>query len=171
MSTNSSPSKNTEYPFTFSQGKCWIFASEEPLDLKYLESNLIPFLATWKGENHPHIPAEFALLYGHFIVVAVEDKHLPLSGCSMDSLVRFILKWEKQDQRVLMSRKLFFNTNAAQVRSLDRFNFIQEIKLGKIGLDTFVFDPCIDRLENLDSFCQPLRLSWHREVFARELGI
>jgi len=97
-----------------------IFAATEPLgevNAERIQSEINAFLAQWKAHGTP-LEAEAGIYLDRFVIVAVNEKSVLPSGCSLDALFRFIVSLEAKLSIELTDRKLlYFYTQEGSVET------------------------------------------------------
>ena len=110
--------------------KIWIFSSNKPLNSNQTEivsSILNKFFKNWTSHGKK-LKSDFMILYNYFIIVLVDENLFKASGCSIDLLVKEIIKIEKKLNIELMDKlnvKYFQNK---QIISVDVNTFKELIK-------------------------------------------
>jgi hypothetical protein len=148
--------------------RCWIFPSEQPLVgwEKQVQKPVEEFLSKWKNERNPLVQGGWDVLHNHFIVFYADETAFPLSGCSIDSMHRFVSSLGQQYNIELPSRKLFYQDENGNVLTATRPEFRMLVKEGVITSSTMVFDTTITKpqffIEGL--FVLPAEKSWHKAL-------
>ena len=110
--------------------KIWIFSSNKPLNSNQTEivsSILNKFFKNWTSHGKK-LKSDFMILYNYFIIVLVDENLFKASGCSIDLLVKEIIKIEEKLNIELMDKlnvKYFQNK---QIISVDVNTFKELIK-------------------------------------------
>ena len=100
--------------------KIWIFSSNKPLNFTQTEivsSRLKNFLKNWTSHGKK-LKSDFMILYNYFIIVLVDENLFKTSGCSIDLLVKEIIKIEEKLNIELMDKlnvKFFQNKQIISV--------------------------------------------------------
>ena len=100
--------------------KIWIFSSNKPLNSNQTEivsSRLKNFLKNWTSHGKK-LKSDFMILYNYFIIVLVDENLFKTSGCSIDLLVKEIIKIEEKLNIELMDKlnvKFFQNKQIISV--------------------------------------------------------
>lgn len=168
--------QTTQFPYSFhgsltiTSGKCWVFPSTAQLDFKEVSDKISPFLSNWKNEDHPRVQCEWILAINQIIVVAVSNEQLPLSGCSMDALLRHVQKMEKTLNVQLMLRDIFYVDDTG-VHAASRVEFANLISQHKVTENTNVIDTTINDVSKLKDLVVPLKDCWHAKAFASKLSM
>jgi hypothetical protein len=149
--------------------RAWIFGVSRPLEAREEElllNRVDAFIAGWAAHGHP-LAAARAWWEGRFLVVAVDDRVTPPSGCSIDALVRALARLESElDVEIVGNAPVWFrSTEGAPVR-VSRPRFRQLAREGEIDAETPVFDLSLTRLGDLRAgqFEGAARDRWHARL-------
>jgi hypothetical protein len=154
--------------------RCWVYGSSIELDSQSekLIEILSGFLSRWRADGLP-ISGKWQVLHKRFLVVLKDPDSTPISGCGMDSMVKDIKNVEIALQTQLLdSSRIFYQTTDGSVNCVNRPEFKQKVQAGEITLDTLVYNPILDTLQQLSdgTFEKPLKESWHLQLFDRALA-
>ena len=147
--------------------KLWIFMSEEPFtdETMYLiRSDLKIHMDSWHAHGQS-LTADSSIEYNQFILIAVDEKQVIASGCSIDSTFRFIMDLEKKYNLSLLNRNLLAYLENDQVKLISRSEFKGAVNEGRISEDTFVFNNTIDRTHMLGDWLVEAKNSWFYDAF------
>ena len=121
--------------------RVWIYQSNRTFNenqISFLTKDLENFLSQWTAHNQ-ELEASFELPYYRFIVLAVNEKKLKASGCSIDASVRYIKIENKMDVILLDKMNVILKSNNSLVyKSLESFKKMFEEK--QINNETIVFN-------------------------------
>lgn len=154
--------------------RLWIFGASralEPVEEARLLEAVDAFLEGWKAHGHP-LAAARDWRYGRFLLVAVNDRVTPPSGCSIDALVGSLKRLERElDVELVGSHPVWYREGGpeGEIRRVSRPAFKAAAEQGRITPLTTVFDLSITRLDELRAgyWELPAGQSWH----GRYLGI
>lgn len=148
--------------------RLWIFGVDRPLSTEERERLLAEvgtFLSGWKAHGHP-LAAAREWRHDRFLLVAVDDRVEPPSGCSIDALVRILRGLESAlEVRMLGGDRLWIREGRnGDITRLSRSDFKDRAARGEINAETAVFDLSLTRLGELRSgkWELPAGESWHR---------
>jgi len=152
-----------------SSARLWVFAVGRPLsepEEAALLGRVDTFIRAWAAHGHP-LAASREWLYGRFLLVGVDDRVAPPSGCSIDSLVHMLRDLEGElGTEIVGGASVWFRGKGPQgeIRRASRPEFRTEASEGRISEDTVVFDLSITRVSELreGKWEVPARDSWHR---------
>src|SRR5690606_26135965 len=139
--------------------RVWIFGAERVLgerESELLLARVDAFLDAWKAHGTP-LTAARAWRDGSFLVVAVDERTAPPSGCSIDAMVRLLGEVEAVLGVALVdSHAVWYRDEAGEVKKVDRSAFRALAESGVVSPATPVFDRTLTRLE-----------AWRRGDFER----
>jgi hypothetical protein len=151
------------------EARAWIFAAERalaPAEAERLLADVDAFLQGWKAHGSP-LTCGREWRYERFLIVAVDERSAPPSGCSIDALVRSLKSLEGELGVSLLDHTPVWYRDAGLLRRVDRAAFKSLAGAGEVGPDTIVFDNTLTRLGQLrrGEWERPARESWHRRAF------
>ncbi|HLP49805.1 MAG TPA: hypothetical protein VK154_02915 [Chitinophagales bacterium] len=105
------------------------------------------------------------LAYNRFIILAADETHVGVSGCSVDSSVKFIRELGNEYQVNFFDRWLIAYKAGEEVRSCSREDFEKLVQSGVVNNDTIVFNNLVQTKEELDTKWQvPFKNSWLKNL-------
>jgi hypothetical protein len=124
------------------------------------------FIGAWAAHGHP-LAAAREWAYGRFLLVGVDDRVAPPSGCSIDALVHMLRELEGElSTEIVGGPSVWYREGGpeGEIRRVSRPEFRSEASRGRISDDTVVFDLSITRVGELreGKWETPARDSWHR---------
>lgn len=161
----------TDFQALPDDARIWVFAADEPLDAARtpeLLARVDRFLEGWNAHGMPLTGAR-ELVEERFLVVGVDERTAPPSGCSIDALHRSLLAFEEQHGIGLTDHgQVHYRDREGAVRRAPRPDFARMARAGEVDLDTVVFDATITRKIDLaNRFELPAGEAWHRRAFWR----
>jgi hypothetical protein len=151
------------------EARVWVFAAERALsdpEAERLLATVDAFLASWKAHGAPLTGAR-DWRYQRFLIVAVDERTAPPSGCSIDALVRSLKGLESELGLSLLDNSPVWFRQQGELRRVDRAAFRTLARAGDVGPDTVVFDNTLTRLGELRNggWERAARESWHGRAF------
>lgn len=151
--------------------RLWTFGVSRPLsddEEARLLAAVDRFLDGWKAHGHP-LAAARDWRYGRFLLVAVDDRVTPPSGCSIDALVRTLKELEgEMEVEIVGGAPVWYRDGGPEgpVRRVTRGEFREAAAEGGIDDETIVFDPTLTRLGELrrGRWELPAAESWHSRL-------
>lgn len=153
--------------------RLWVFAAEEPLTgdpVERLLATVDAFLDGWNAHGHP-LTAGRAWRDDRFLLVAVDERSAPPSGCSIDAMVRVLKEFEQEHGVTLTDHaRVLWRDGEGEIHVADRPTFARLAREGTVDLDTQVFDTTLTRVGQLreGGLELPAAEGWHRRAFWRQ---
>ncbi len=148
--------------------RLWVFGTSRPVasdEVRRLLAEVDAFIDRWKAHGHP-LAAARSWVEERFLLVAVDDRITPPSGCSIDALVRILRRMEGElDLKLLGNDPIWYRDAATgEILRVSRPEFREAVGRGEVTGDTRVFDPTLTRVAELREGKLELHLSgsWHR---------
>lgn len=136
----------TEFP---DDSRVWLYQTNRPLDddeIKLVNNKLSSFIKDWAAHGN-QLWGNAKVLNPYFVVVAVNDKLTPPSGCSIDASVHKLKEiGQLLDVDFFTRMKVTLEKN----EKLEQIEF-DEFKSISIDNDIRVYDPLISNLGDLRS--------------------
>lgn len=149
--------------------RLWTFASSRPLtgaEEAALLREVDDFLEGWKAHGTP-LTAARDWRYGRFLLVAVDERTAPPSGCSIDAMVRVLKGLEERLDATLVDYASVWYRGEGELRRTSRPEFSARARDGDVHLDTVVFDTTVTRVGDVrrGRWECPAREAWHARAF------
>lgn len=149
--------------------RAWVFAADRPLaaaEAEELMDAVDRFLDGWHAHGQP-LTSGRDLRYARFLIVAVDERTAPPSGCSIDALVRSLGELERTLGLSLLDHAPVWFRDGEEIVTADRARFRELAKAGQVSPETVVFDNTLTRLGQLrrGEWERPARDAWHRRAF------
>ncbi|MFQ3182037.1 MAG: hypothetical protein ACI9Z4_001638 [Polaribacter sp.] len=155
----------TEYKNLPNNSRVWIYQADREftdteIDLIALKAE--DFINQWTRHGDD-LKGSFTFKYNQFLVLAVDESFNNVSGCSIDSSVRFVQALEKELQLDLMNKmNITFKDNdtinLAKLSDFQRF-----VKEQKVTSETIVFNNMVNTKEDFENNWEvPAKESWHK---------
>jgi hypothetical protein len=154
--------------------RLWIFGVGEPLPPEgeaLLLEEVDAFLENWHAHGRPLACAR-DWRHGRFLLVGVDERTAPPSGCSIDAMVRVLKDLEGRLGVSIVDNSRVWYRADGEVRRASRPEFSSLASHGEVGLETPVFDGTLTRVGELRSnrWEVPAREAWHGAAFFRGGG-
>lgn len=118
------------------------------------------FTGQWTSHGDD-VAAAFALLDGHFVVIAADLQDMKLCGGAIDASVQFIQALEQELGLTLTDRMVVLFEKDGTVRSCRVPEVEDLLRSGTLTADTIVFDDLVATKADMDArFRTPLRDTW-----------
>lgn len=154
------------------EARLWIFPVHdalEPPEVEDLLATVDTFLEGWAAHGAPLIGGR-TWVEDRFLLVAVDPRTVPPSGCSIDSLMRALKAVEERTGKGIVGHgPLYVRGEDGGVRRLSRKEFREEVEAGRLTLESRVFDTTLTRVGDVREGRLERRAgeSWHGTAFFR----
>lgn len=148
--------------------RVWIYQSNREFteqEKEQINKMTTDFVEQWTrhGEN---VRGSFTIKYNRFLIIAVDQSFVEVSGCSIDASVKLVQQIQAQF-KVDMLNKLaiaYKENNAIKISSMAEFTNLA--KTGVITKNTIVFNNMINTIEGVNTLWEvPATQSWHIRFF------
>lgn len=143
--------------------RVWIYQADRAFtssEAEAISSAISQFVSQWLAHKAKVI-GDGSLLYDRFVILVADEEKLQVSGCSIDSTVRFIKELGSKYNVNFFDRFYTCYWSEGQVEGLDFETFKAKVAECKITDETVVFNNVVTTLEGLNTQWQlPLSRSW-----------
>ena len=151
--------------------RLWVFGAERVLDPGE-QAELLSAVDRFLDEWHAHgslLTAARDLREGRFLMVAVDERSVPTSGCSIDAMVGVLKTLEGRIGALVAHGPVYYRDPSGEVRRAERAEFGRLAGAGAVDPDTVVFDTTVTRVGRLrdGGWERPARDTWHGQAFFR----
>ena len=143
--------------------RVWLYQSDRDLtaeEQNYILEQTEKFLNTWVAHG-PNLNSSVKIFYKRFLVILVDEKFASVSGCSIDSSVRFVKALETELNVNFFDRTkvAFLDDGNVFLESLNKIK--NRISEGIISGDTLTFNNLIkNKAELEESWMVPASETW-----------
>lgn len=119
------------------------------------------FLSGWKAHDKA-LSASFKIEYNQFIIITIDEEIQPVSGCSMDALLKKMKELDQRFELGLLDRMkaCYRYIGEKEIHTLPLLDFRQKVEKGKLKeIEVFNFSKNT-YLDFITHFIQPLGRSW-----------
>ena len=147
-------------------GRLWVFPAARELaghEERRLLAEVDAFLEGWAAHGDP-LTAGYAWTEDRFLLVAVDRRSVPPSGCSIDALMRALKELEaRTGKRLVDHGPVYVRDETGEVIRMSRKEFRDAAARGAVTLDSRVFDTTLTSLGayRAGRMEVPARASWH----------
>jgi hypothetical protein len=155
----------TEYKNLPSNSRVWIYQSDREFtnkEIAFISVKAQEFINSWTrhGDN---LKGSFTIKYNQFLVLAVDESFKNVSGCSIDSSVRFIQELESELQLDLMDKMNITFKEGEDINLVKLSDFQRFAKERKVTQETIVFNNMVNTKEDFENNWEiPAKQSWHK---------
>ena len=155
----------TQYKNLPSNSRVWIYQADRVFtseDLEFIALKAEDFINQWTRHGDD-LKGSFTIKYNQFLILAVDESFNNVSGCSIDSSVRFIQALEKELQLDLMNKMNITFKDNDRINIVKLSDFQRFAKERKVTSETIVFNNMITTKQELETHWEvPLLDSWHK---------
>jgi len=150
------------------ESRVWIYQSNRKFtdqEMQEIHIELQKFTEEWTAHGD-HLHASFTTKYNRFIVLAVNQQMYSVTGCSIDSSVRFIQNLERKYKVDLLDKMNVAYKIGDFVTYKSLADFKKMTKEKAVNKDTIVFNNLVTTLSEFNDFWEvPAYESWHKRFF------
>jgi len=150
------------------ESRVWIYQSNRKFtdqEMQEIHIELQKFTEEWTAHGD-HLHASFTTKYNRFIVLAVNQQMYSVTGCSIDSSVRFIQNLEQKYKVDLLDKMNVAYKIGDFVTYKSLADFKKMTKEKAVNKDTIVFNNLVTTLSEFNDFWEvPAYESWHKRFF------
>lgn len=155
----------TQYKNLPNNSRVWIYQSDREFnkqDIEFISVKSENFINQWTRHGDD-LKGSFTIKYNRFLVLAVDESFITVSGCSIDSSVRFIKELESALKLDLMDKMNITFKNNASINLVKLSVFQIFVKEHKITPETIVFNNMVTTKADFESNWEiPAKESWHK---------
>ncbi len=149
--------------------RVWIFSAERALtegEQSRVLAEVDRFLAQWAAHDTP-LRAGRDIRYDRFLFVAVDQRDVGPSGCSIDALVRQMKVLQQELGAELVNHAPVLFRRGEEIARVARDEFAELAASGEVDQDTTVFDNTLTRLGDIRGGRWETKAaeSWHGRAF------
>ena len=155
----------TEYKNLPNNSRVWIYQSDREFtnkEIEFISAKAEEFINSWTRHGDD-LKGSFTIKYNQFLVLAVDESFNNVSGCSIDSSVRFIQGLEKELSLDLMNKMNITFKDDEHINLVKLSDFQRFAKEQKITSETIVFNNMVNTKEDFENNWEvPAKESWHK---------
>jgi hypothetical protein len=155
----------TEYKNLPNNSRVWIYQSDREFTAKEVElisGKAEEFINQWTRHGDD-LKGSFTIKYNQFLVLAVDESFNDVSGCSIDSSVRFIQGLENELKLDLMDKMNITFKDNDNINLVKLSDFQKFAKEQKVTSETIVFNNMVSTKEDFENNWEiPAKESWHK---------
>jgi hypothetical protein len=155
----------TDYKNLPNNSRIWIYQSDREFsekEIEFIAEKSEDFINQWTRHGDD-LKGSFIIKYKQFLVFAVDESFNDVSGCSIDSSVRFVQQLQNELELDLMDKMNVSFKNDACINIVKLADFQRFAKERKITTETIVFNNMIYTKEDFEHNWEvPASQSWHK---------
>jgi len=131
--------------------RVWIYAANRFFsneETAFINQKAQQFAAQWAAHK-VQLFADAAVLYNCFLVLAVDEKAVGTSGCSIDSSIGFVKEMGKQFNADFLNRQLVYFKKGSKIEIYTLSKAAEAYKAGSVTADTAVFNHLVNTKQTL----------------------
>ena len=154
----------TDYKNLPGNARIWIYQSNREFlekELELIKNKTKDFINSWTRHGDD-LKGSFTIKYNQFLILAVDESFNNVSGCSIDSSVRFIQQLENELQLDLMDKMNITFRDGENINLVKLKDFQVFAKAKKINSETIVFNNMVNTKKDFEENWEvPAKQSWH----------
>lgn len=154
--------------------RVWIYQADRAfttIESARITGDINAFVSQWLAHKAKVI-GDGALLYDRFVILAADEDKLAVSGCSIDSTVRFIKELGSKYNVNFFNRFYTCYLQDGQVKGADFDTFKKLLADGAVNDETIVFNNLVATVGAMQAQWQiPLAKSWQGRVAVPDAGL
>jgi hypothetical protein len=155
----------TEYKNLPNNSRVWIYQADREFtdtEIEFIAIKAEEFINQWTRHGDD-LKGSFTFKYNQFLVLAVDESFNNVSGCSIDSSVRFVQALEKELELDLMNKMNITFKDNDRINLVKLVDFQRFAKEQKVTSDTIVFNNMVHTKEAFENNWEiPAKESWHK---------
>jgi len=148
--------------------RVWIYQSNRKFTT--VEQELIgyksrDFIEQWTrhGEN---VKGSFTILHDQFLIIAVDQDFVEVSGCSIDASVKLVQQLQLDLQVDMLNKLAIAYKENSDIKILKMADFASLAKENKINSNTIVFNNMVNTKKGVENTWEiAAKDSWHARYF------
>jgi hypothetical protein len=152
--------------------RVWIYQADRAFDTSEVQQvthEISLFVSQWLAHKAKVI-GDGALLYDRFVILVADEEKLQVSGCSIDSTVRFVKDLGAKYKVNFFDRFYTCYWSDSIVIGADFETFKTQLAQGQITDDTVVFNNLVTTIDGLNNQWQvPLAQSWQMKFIDQQI--
>lgn len=155
----------THYKNLPNNSRVWIYQSDREFtdkEIEFISAKAEEFINQWTRHGDD-LKGSFTIKYNQFLVLAVDESFNNVSGCSIDSSVRFVQALQSELQLDLMDKMNISFKDNETINIVKLPIFQRFAKAQKITPSTIVFNNMITTKEDFENNWEvTANKSWHK---------
>ena len=149
--------------------RIWIYQSDRKFSTQeeeFISEKAVLFVDKWT-KHGSDLQGSFVIKYNQFLVLAVNEGFNNVSGCSIDSSVRFVKELEESLEVDMMNKMNISFKDGDHIKVVTMSDFKEFTKSNQITSETIVFNNMISTLAELETQWEvSVNNSWHKRFLA-----
>ena len=154
-----------KFEYLPSNSRVWVYQSEREFsdqEINFISEKAIEFIDQWTKHGF-NLKGSFTFKYNQFLILAVDEGFNNVSGCSIDSSVRFVKELETSLEVDMMNKMNISYKDGNHINILTMSDFKEFTKSNKITSETIVFNNMVSTIDELETQWEvSVNDSWHK---------
>jgi len=154
-----------EYQNLPNHSRVWIYQSEREFttqEIELISEKAISFIEQWT-KHGSDLQGSFTIKYNQFLVLAVDEGFNNVSGCSIDSSVRFVQEIQQALNVDMMNKMNISFKDGDNINIVKMSDFKEFAKAHKITPETIVFNNMVTTKQEFETQWEvTANNSWHK---------
>lgn len=146
------------------ESRLWIYQSNRSFtdeEIQQISKDIETFLEAWVAHGQ-ELKTAYLLKYKRFIIISVDESQSSASGCSIDTMVRFIQGLEQEYHVDLLDKMNVSYKHGEFVAFKPLLDFKKMVKQKAVNANTIVFNNLVNTKQEFEDYWEvPLIDSWH----------
>jgi hypothetical protein len=153
--------------------RIWVYQANRNLtesEQTAIEQYLVSNVAQWAAHGTA-LSAAVRLVYGRFVVIALDEQQHAASGCSIDASTHWFKTIEVQTGISFFDRSVAYFDADGAIQTIGNLQIKQAIAEGQLNADTIIFDNLVSTLGQLRGQWQkPAAQTWLKRYFSTQIA-
>ena len=154
-----------KFEYLPSNSRVWVYQSEREFsdqEIIFISEKAIEFIDQWTKHGF-NLKGSFTFKYNQFLILAVDEGFNNVSGCSIDSSVRFVKELETSLEVDMMNKMNISFKDGGHINIVKMSDFKEFTKSNKITSETIVFNNMVSTIDELETQWEvSVNDSWHK---------
>lgn len=145
--------------------RLWVYQANKPFDDQQeavIREKLEAFLDQWAAHG-AELTTAYEILYQRFVFIAVDEKSVPPSGCSIDASVRVFKELNELLEIDFLDRSLITYKTEDGIGELNIPDFREMLKNHSNPEELIVFNNLIGKKSEMLNWEVKAKDSWHKQ--------
>lgn len=146
------------------ESRIWIYQCNRSFtdeEIQQISKDIETFLEAWAAHGK-ELKTSYLIKYKRFIIISADESQSSASGCSIDTMVRFIQGLEQEYEVDLLDKMNVSYKHGEYVAFKPLLDFKKMVKQKAVNANTIVFNNLVASKQEFEDYWEvPLKESWH----------
>lgn len=146
------------------ESRIWIYQCNRSFtdeEIQQISKDMQTFLEAWAAHGK-ELKTSYLIKYKRFIIISADESQSSTSGCSIDTMVRFIQGLEQEYEVDLLDKMNVSYKHGEYVAFKPLLDFKKMVKQKAVNANTIVFNNLVASKQEFEDYWEvPLKESWH----------